>query len=202
MLTRKPTRRHRHPRRSTQPAPATAVTASSRSRRSDRQAQRGSGTAIGVAIIFPMLMLVIVAIQALSEASRLEQAVQTSANRAARTASLCCLNIEQAEEAATASLHAAEGASAANRVYCNNDFAGDATVVFIGPGDVEVRPNANRPVPVPPGGTVYVTVRCVLPPQQLGAYGLPGLNVERRAIGTASIDPYRHRQDQPDPPVP
>lgn len=174
-----------------------------------RKDQRGSGTAIGVAIMFPMLMLVIVAIQALTESSRLEQAVQSSANRAARTASLCCYGTYDAGEAAAASLAAAADANASNRVHCNNDVVGDASVVFTGPGGADlpgaavefnnattgsrVDTSQGQDQPVPPGGTVYVFVRCVLPPQQLGAYGLPGLDVERRAVGTAAIDPYRHR---------
>ena len=141
--------------------------------------------------MFPMLMLVIVAIQALTASSRLEQAVQSSANRAARTASLCCHHTDDAEQAARASLTAAASANASNRVHCNNDLAGDAAVVFTGPGGADVA--AGQDVPVPPGGTVYVSVRCVLPPQQLGAYGLPGVNAERRAVGSAAIDPYRYR---------
>lgn len=173
-----------------------------------RKDQRGSGTAIGVAIMFPMLMLVIVAIQALTESSRLEQAVQSAANRAARTASLCCYGTYDAGEAAAASLAAAADANASNRVHCNNNIVGDASVVFTGPGGADL-PGAvveftdamaidesdpsQSDQQVPPGGTVYVFVRCVLPPQQLGAYGLPGLDVERRAVGSAAIDPYRHR---------
>lgn len=161
---------------------------------SPRADQRGSGTAIGVAIMFPMLMLVIVAIQALTESSRLEQAVQSAANRAARTASLCCYHTDDAEMAAKASLAAAAGANAFNRVHCDNDIDDEASVVFAGPGGVDVAAAPDQPVP--PGGTVYVFVRCVLPRQQLGAYGLPGVNAERRAVGAASIDPHRHRPDR------
>ena len=52
--------------------------------------EAGSGMVIGVAIIFPMLMFVIVALQMLSDSARIEQGIQSSANRAARTAALCC----------------------------------------------------------------------------------------------------------------
>ena len=153
--------------------------------------QAGSGTAIGVAIIFPILMLVIVSLQALIDTSRIEQSVQSVANRAARTASLCCLSTDGAAEAARASLAAAERDSAHNRIFCNNDFVGDARVVFIDVADNEVPVAADEVVP--PGGTVYVLVSCRLPPQWLGSYGLPGLEVERQAWGMATVDPYRHR---------
>lgn len=156
-----------------------------------RRDQAGSGTAIGVAIIFPILMLVIIALQGLIEQSRIEQSIQTVAHRAARTASLCCHSTGDAAEAARASLAAAEDANAHNRIFCNNNFVGDATVVFLDVGGNEVPAAADGVVP--PGGTVYVLVRCRLPPQWLGSYGLPGLEVERRAWGTASVDPYRSR---------
>ncbi len=144
-----------------------------------------------MAIIFPILMLVIVALQALIDTSRIEQSIQTVAHRAARTASLCCHSTQDAAEAAQASLAAAEDANARNRILCENDFAGDARVVFLDVGDNEV-PTAADGV-VPPGGTVYVLVQCRLPPPLLGSYGLLGLEVERRAWGTASVDPYRSR---------
>lgn len=142
-------------------------------------------------MIFPMLMLVIVALQALIDTSRIEQSIQTVAHRAARTASLCCHNTDDAADAARASLTAAEDANVRNRVLCNNDFAGDARVVFLDVGGNAVPIAADRVVP--PGGTVYVFVQCRLPPQVLGSYGLPGLEVERQAWGTASVDPYRSR---------
>ena len=157
-----------------------------------RRDQAGSGTAIGVAIIFPILMLVIVSLQGLIEQSRIEQSIQTVAHRAARTASLCCHSTRDAADAAQASLAAAEAANAQNRILCNNDFAGDARVVFLDVGGSEV-PTAADGV-VPPGGTVYVLVECRLPPQWLGSYGLPGLAVEHQAWGVASVDPYRSRR--------
>ena len=76
--------------------------------------QSGSGTAIGVAIIFPMLVLVIVALRMLSDSARIEQGIQASANRAARAASLCCYYTggpNGAEAVVQASLRAAETAS-------------------------------------------------------------------------------------------
>ena len=48
---------------------------------------------------------------------------------------------------------------------------------------------------MPRAGTVYVFLRCVLQPQNLGGFALPGLDVERRLIGTAGIDPFRSRPD-------
>jgi len=95
----------------------------------------GSGTAIGVAIIFPMLVLVIVALRMLSDTARIEQGIQASANRAARAASLCCYYTggpDGAQAVAQASLRAAEVADAYNRIHCNNDVVGDSAVVFIG----------------------------------------------------------------------
>ena len=159
--------------------------------RASRGGEVGSGTAIGVAIIFPILMLVIVSLQALIDTSRIEQAIQSTANRAARTAALCCHSTGDAADAARASLAAAEDANAHNRILCNNNFVGDSTVVFLDVAGNEVREAADRAVP--PGGTVYVLVHCRLPPQWLGSYGLPGLAVERQAWGTASVDPYRSR---------
>ena len=35
--------------------------------------------------------------------------------------------------------------------------------------------------------------RAVIPPEVLGGIGFPGLVVERRAVGVASIDPFRAR---------
>ena len=156
--------------------------------------ETGSGMAIGVAMIYPMLMLVIVSLQMLTESSRIEQALQATANRAASTASLCCYATggpDGAEEVVHASLRAAESVSAYNRVFCNNDFVGDSSTIFIDVNGDEVPVDPDQAVP--PGGTVYVFLRCVIPPQNLGGYGFPGLNVERRIVGTASVDPYRFR---------
>jgi len=147
--------------------------------------------AIGVAMVFPMLMLVIVSLNALAETSRIEQNLQATANRAARTASLCCYGTGEAVAVVESSLAAAESAGAFNRVVCNNDFVGDSRTVFIGVGGHEVAIDPNNPVP--PGGTVYVFLRCRIPPQNLGGFALPGLEIDRRIVGTATIDPYRHR---------
>ena len=162
--------------------------------------ESGSGTAIGVAMIFPMLMLVIVSLQMLSESGRIEQGIQAAANRAARTASLCCYHTggpDGAEAVAQASLRAAESANSTNRILCNNDFVGDSAVVFIDVNGDDVPNIADsdgnyRAVPV--GGTVHVFATCRIPPQVLGGFGFPGLNMERRAQGVASIDPYRQRR--------
>lgn len=159
----------------------------------------GSGTAIGVAIIFPMLMLLIVCLQMLSEAARIEQGVQAAANRAARTASLCCYHTggpDGAEEVAMASLSAAEAANTFNQVHCNNNFVGSSEVVFIDvngnhvPNDPDASGNYRA---VPPGGTVHVFATCRIPPQILGGFGIPGLDADRTAEGVATVDPYRFR---------
>ena len=159
----------------------------------------GSGTAIGVAIIFPMLMLVIVSLQMLSESARIEQGIQAATNRAARTASLCCYHTggpDGAEEVARASLRAAESANTYNQILCNNDFVGSSEVIFIDvngdhvPNDPDASGNYRA---VPPGGTVHVFVTCRIPPQILGGFGIPGLVAERTAEGVATVDPYRYR---------
>lgn len=160
-----------------------------------RAGERGSGTAVGMAIMFPMLILVLVAISLLSESGRFDQALQNAANRAARAAALCCKYTggpDGAEAVARAGLAAAEDAAAANRIFCNNDFVGDSRVAFV---DVSGADAAVDPaVLVPPGGTVHVFVTCRVPPEILGGFGFPGLDARRGAEGVASIDPYRSRR--------
>ena len=158
-----------------------------------RRGDRGSGTAIGVAMMFPMLMLVIVLIQILSDSTRAEQALQATANRAARVAALCCYRVDGtggAVEIVRAGLASVSNAAAGNRVYCNNDMAGDASIVFIDVSGGEVDSG-----PVPPGGTAYVFIRCRIPPQIIGGFGIPSLDAERLMVGTATIDPFRSRPD-------
>ncbi len=77
--------------------------------------QQGSGTAIGVAIIYPVLMAVIVALQAITDATRTEQSLQVAADRAAQTAALCCETIGHAAASAKESL---AGALSARGVAC------------------------------------------------------------------------------------
>ena len=156
--------------------------------------EAGSGSVIGVAILFPALMIVIVAIQMLSDSARIEQAIQAAANRAARTASLCCFytgGLDGAEQVAQASLRGAESANNYNQVLCNNDFAGGSEVIFIDLNGNHV-PNAPDRA-VPPGGTVHVFVTCRVPSQILGGFGFPGIDAERKAVAVATVDPYRHR---------
>lgn len=156
-----------------------------------RRDQIGSGTAIGVAVLFTPLMLLIVSLSMLTGSARIEQALQATANRAARTAALCCHHTGDAEAVVRASLAAAESAAAINRIVCNNDLVGDSRTIFI---DV----NGNS-VPidgvsaVPPGGMAYVELTCRVPAEVLGGVGFPGLDVERRAVGVAAIDPFRSR---------
>lgn len=156
-----------------------------------RRDETGSGMAIGVAMVFPMLMIVIVALQLMTETSRIEQTLQALANRAAHTASLCCYATDGAASVVETSLAAAENENAFNAVFCNNDFVGDSRTVFIDVDGQDVAIGADSPVP--PGGTVYVFLRCRIPPQHLGAFALPGLKVDRRVVGAATIDPFRQR---------
>ena len=164
--------------------------------RGQGRGEAGSGMVIGATIIFPMLMLVIVALQMLSDSARLEQGIQSSANRAARVASLCCYRTDESRAAAEASLRASESADAYNRIHCNNDVVADSRIVFIdvSGGLVPSDPDPNGDYsPVPSGGTVHVLVTCRLPPLVLGGFGLPDLDVERGVEGVATIDPYRYR---------
>ena len=159
-----------------------------------RRGEAGSGMAIGVAIVYPMLMMVIVSINLLTETSRIEQNLQATANRAARTASLCCHTTGGANGAVAVvetSLAAAESVNAYNRVFCNNDFVGDSETVFIDVSGNEVVIDPGNAVP--PGGTVYVFLTCRIPPQNIGGFALPGLEIDRHIVGTATIDPYRFR---------
>ena len=165
-----------------------------------RRGEGGSGTAIGVAILFPVLMLVIITVSLLSESGRFDQSLQNAANRAARTAALCCHytgGTDGAAEVMQATLAATAGAAAANRILCNNDFVGDAAIVFVdvNGNEVPVGRDANNPKAyvVPPGGTVYVFVTCRVPPEIMGGFGFPGLDVQRRAVGVAVVDPFRSR---------
>ena len=156
--------------------------------------QTGSGAAIGVAMMFPALMFVIVSLSMLTGSARIEQALQSTANRAARTAALCCHHTggsSGAEAVVHAVLLAAESAAASNRIICNNDLVGDSRITFtdVSGNAVPIGPESV----VPPGGTVYVYVTCKVPPEVLGGVGLPGLDVGRSAVGVASVDPFRAR---------
>lgn len=153
--------------------------------------ERGSGTAVGVAIMFPMLLLVIVLIQILADSTRAEQALQAAANQTARAAALCCWRVDGdsgAVATARAGLSSVTDTAAVNRVWCNNDFAGDARFVFTDTAGAEVTAG-----PVPPGGTVHVFLTCRVPPQIIGGFGIPALTAERLLVGTATIDPFRSR---------
>ena len=151
--------------------------------------QRGSGTAIGVAIIFPMLVLVIVALRMLTDSVRMEQGIHAAANQAGRTAALCCRDTggaSGAETVARAALGAAARTGARNRILCDNDFAGDATVIFtdVAGNDVTTRPDIHGDYePVPPGGTVQVIVFCRFAPELLGGVGSPEVGAVRSAVG-------------------
>ena len=163
-------------------------------RRRRQHGETGSGSVIGVAILFPALMLVIVAIQMLSDSARIEQGIQAAANRAARTASLCCYHTggpDGAEGVARASLRAASSANTYNQVLCDNDFVGSSEVIFIDVSGSHVPNRGDRAVP--PGGTVHVFVTCRIPSQILGGFGFPGIDAERKAVAVATVDPYRHR---------
>ena len=158
-----------------------------------RRGEAGSGMTIGVAILFPMLVVTVMVLELVADSARIEQSLQATANRAARVASLCCYRTDDAHGAARASIAAAERDNAYNRVRCNNDFVTDSRVVFEDAygGIVAAAPDAA----VPPGGSVHVYLRCTVAPQLLGGFALGVLDAERTVAATASIDPYRHRRD-------
>ncbi len=74
-----------------------------------------------MAIIYPVLMAVIVALQAITDATRTEQSLQVAADRAAQTAALCCETIGHAAASAKESLAAA---LSARGVACVDDTTG------------------------------------------------------------------------------
>lgn len=156
----------------------------------------GSGMTVGVAILFPIMVIVVMVLELVVDSGRVEQSLQATANRAAHTASLCCLRTDGAQQAALAVLAAAERDAAFNRVRCNNDLAADSAVVFedadggIVAGAAD---GAGVHPPVPPAGIVHVYLRCVVPPQILGGLTLGIFDAERTVAGAASVDPYRHR---------
>ena len=156
--------------------------------------ESGTGTAIGVAIIFPMLLLVIALLQGITFTSRTEQALQAVADRAAHTASLCCLQVDDATEEALESI--AVYAGPWNRLDCTNDVADGAetTVEFrdVSQAVVPETDSAGDPNVVPVGGYVRVRMRCDLPPSHAGVF-LPLVDISRSVVGVATIDPFRHR---------
>ena len=198
---------------------ATAAGAARGARRGARADDAGSGTAIGMVMMFLPLIWVIIAISLLSGSGQFDQALQSTADRAARTAALCCRYVggpNGAGEVARAALAAAEDAAAANRVRCNNDFIGDSRVVFLNlEGDlvfalsfalsghaIAVSDRDGKPVPysefdktaVPLGGTVHIHLTCQVPPDdaRLGGFELP-VTPSRSVEGVAVIEPYRPR---------
>ncbi|MXV90607.1 MAG: hypothetical protein F4121_06890 [Acidimicrobiia bacterium] len=144
-----------------------------------------------MAILFTPLMLLIVSLSMLTGSARIEQALQATANRAARTAALCCHHTGDAEAAVHASLVAAERTAVTNRIVCQNNLVADSTVFFVAVAGNDVPIDGTSAVPS--GGTVYVVLTCRVPAEVLGGVGFPGLNVERRAVGVAVVDPYRYR---------
>ena len=158
--------------------------------------ERGSGTAIGVAVMFPFLMLVIVLVGMLNDTARTEQALQAAADRAAHAASLCCERVGGAEAVAAASLDAALLEPFIVSPLCTNDIAASRAVVFENVDGNRFTAAADADRRVPPGGTVYVYVTCRIPPRLVGGFGLPGLNPARTSVGVAAVDPYRQRGDQ------
>lgn len=140
---------------------------------------------------FPALMPVIVLTQMPSDSTRAEQAPRAAANRTARVAALCCYRADGASGTAAtvrAGPQSATGTAAGNRIYCNNDTASDARVVFIDVSGSEVITG-----PVPPGGTACVFLTCRVPPQVIGGLGLPFIDAERLLAGAAAINPSRSR---------
>ena len=161
-----------------------------------RRGEDGSGMTIAVAILFPMLVTVVMVLEFVTDSARIEQSLQATANRAARTASLCCYRTGDAQQAAKAVIAAAERDAALNRVRCNNDLAADSLVVFedAAGGVVAVAEDADGDFPpVPPAGIVHVYLRCVVPPQLLGGSTLGIFDAQRTVAGAATVDPYRSR---------
>lgn len=164
----------------------------------DRQA--GSGTAIGVAVMFPMLMLVIVALHSITAATHAEQSLQAIADRAAHAASLCCDDVASARTAVEQGIEASAAGGESAGLGCINDTVGDASIEFwdvsgnaVADHETTELGHIDLPNPVPPGGTVTVRVVCQLPSSSVGVFSLPRGDVFRTAIGMATVDPYRHR---------
>lgn len=170
--------------------------------------EAGSGTAIGVAVIYPMLILVIVVVHAIIDAARTEYSLQTAADRAARAASLCCERVgypspeEGAEGGAVAvAKHRVEEALSSAGHECAAAAKEETDVYVFDFGGTQVteppdplRPGA-KPALVPPGGTVQVHVTCTLPAGTWGSRWIVGpAGVQRHAVGRAVIDPFRQRQ--------
>ena len=167
-----------------------------------------------MAILFPILILVLIAISLLSGSGHIDQVLQSTADRTARTASLCCRHVGGANGAAAvtrAALMASEDAAAANRIFCNNDLVGDSrgvyldlegnTVAVVNGRDPAVYDADGNVIPddettVPPGGSVHLFLTCRVPPEVIGGFGFPGLDARRRVEGVAVIDPYRARSDR------
>ena len=169
-----------------------------------RQDRRGAGTAIGVAVIFPMLMILIVTLDAITAAARTDQTLQAAADRAAQTASLCCLHAFDAAAAVTDSVVWLEQTAPHLNVACLNTLSDDAVVYFENVDGNEVpheagtatgQPRGGNDNLVPSGGTVRVLLRCRYAPRALGFVRILTFEAEQVALSTAVIDPYRHRFD-------
>lgn len=178
--------------------------------------EAGSGTAIGVAVLFPVLMMVIVLLQALTASSRTEHGLQVAADRAAQTASLCCVRVgdpnvrdpdhedfgaagraRQVLEQYVYIVSDSGPRKLSQRVACvNADAVTDARVSFYDNSGAEVPadPNAAGAAQerVPPGGRAEVSVTCELDAGRLGGF-VAGTAVQRIAVGVAAVDPYRQR---------
>ena len=168
-----------------------------RQRHPRRRGSRGSGTAIGVAVIFPMLMILIVSLDAIITSSRTSQAMQSAADRAAQTAALCCLHVDDAAKAVTDSMDLFEQTRPYLNVACLNDISGSAQVLFEDVEGNEVVEGSGNVVPA--GGVVRVRLTCRLAPRALGPVRILTFRAEHNALSTAVIDPYRHRFDHSNP---
>ena len=151
-----------------------------------RKDESGSGTAIGIAILFPVLMLLIMSLQSLIDASFSGQVLSRTANRVARTASLCCHTTKQVETVVKTSLIEAERIHSQKGIYCTNDLAADSDLLILDTNEQETPVHQDQAVPS--GGTVFVLARCHL------SAGFIGLKVWQSPVGSAIIDPYRARR--------
>ena len=122
-----------------------------RIRDAKRRTDRGSGAAIGVCVMFPFLMGMIVAIQMMAASSRIEYSLQSLADRAAQTASLCCYYTDDAEATARATLAANVSDAVFGQDSCANDIVVDATIGFVDVDGAAVTVTTAPPHnPVPP----------------------------------------------------
>ena len=133
-------------------------------------------------------MAFIMVFDSMTAVSRAGEAVQSAADRAARTAALCCLYTDDAEQTARDSVDWLESAASRLDIGCRNDLSQSALVHFEDADGTVVASGEQ----VPKGGTVRVRLECDVSGRTLGSFAMLPV-VERSGVGTAAIDPYRYR---------